>query len=103
MRDIQFRLSLIFTKEDMKRITIKEKNGETKIMADVHGMSVKNAKRFINNIINVVRTAVEIIVIHGFNHGTAIKDMIASGIDNSRVSVISPDYKNQGITHIIAA
>ena len=103
MKTINFKLSLIFTNDDMKRIHVKENKGETKIIADVHGMSVRSAKRFINNILNVVRMNIQLIVIHGYNHGTAIRDMINNHFENEHVVSKYIDKDNKGVTHSIAA
>ena len=102
-KTIEFKLSLILTKEDMNRLRIKEKDEETEITADVHGMSVKRAKRFINNILNIVRTKVQLIIIHGYNHGTAIKDMLADQFVNEHIVEKYLDSENQGVTNIVAA
>lgn len=103
MNNTTSRLSLILTKDEMNRLNIKEEKGETKIIADVHGMSVNKAKKFINNIINVVRTKLELIVVHGYNHGTAIKDMLANVYTNSHITDKYQDEYNKGVTHILAA
>lgn len=72
------RLRMVFTNEEISRLTISEINEcRIRIVADVHGMKCSQARRFINNIINTVRVAFQLIIIHGCNHGTAIKDMLA--------------------------
>lgn len=98
---MKLRLAMIFTQEDMKRIQFKEKKDGTKIFADVHGMKCREAQKFIKNIINVIRNTFELIVIHGYNHGTAIRDMIRESFTNSHVTDIIPDAYNQGVTHLI--
>ena len=72
------RLGMIFTQTDINRITIKETDSKLQVTVDVHGMKCCEAKKFINNIINAVRTAFKLVIIHGYNHGTAIKDMLKS-------------------------
>ena len=68
------RLKMILTQEEINRLKITESNSEhIKIIADVHGMKCYEARRFINNIINIVRIAFQLVIIHGYNHGTAIK------------------------------
>ena len=103
MRNIEFRLSLILTKEDMKRLKIKERDGVKEITIDLHRMSCSQAKRFINNIINLVRESCRLILIHGYNHGTALKDMIRSDIENSHIEAIMADAHNLGRTDILLA
>lgn len=66
------RLRMVLTNEELNRITVKEKApGKIRITADVHGMKCYEARRFINNIINIVRTAFQLVIIHGYNHGNA--------------------------------
>lgn len=98
---IQLKLSTIFTSDEMARLSINEvSDSELRIIADVHGMKCKSAKRFINNIINVVRRCFVLVVIHGFNHGTAIKDMLADGFANSHIQGKYQDISNLGVTYL---
>lgn len=104
MNEIKSRFSLILTKEEMDRLSFKMmKDGGIEVVANVHGLKVYQAKRFINNIINIAKTSIKMDVIHGYNHGTAIKDMIKNNIGNSKVYDIIQDQKNLGVTHIFAA
>ena len=52
------KLSFILSKNDMDRISLIFKD-EMRIIVDVHGMKCIQAKKFINNIINVVRIVFE--------------------------------------------
>ena len=99
-KKITDRLSFVLTEADMRRLQIEE--GEMiRITADVHGMKVVQARKFINNIINLIRTAFEMVVIHGYNHGIAIKNMLANQFRNEHISLKYQDENNQGITHIV--
>ena len=101
MENIKLRLSMILTKEEMSRLSFRDKKEEKKIIADLHGMKCKQARRFLGNILNLIRDTIELIIVHGFNHGTAIKDMILKDFYNEHICFISPDTNNQGITHIV--
>ena len=95
------RLGMIFSQDDINRITVKdevEKN--LQVIVDVHGMKCSQAKRFINNIINAIRSAFKLVIIHGYNHGTAIKDMLAEGFRNAHIVEQFQDPYNKGITHM---
>ena len=100
-QNILTRLSFILTSNDLKRIRIEEKKNNTKVLADVHGMKVQEAKRFINNIINVIRTKIELVIIHGYHHGDAIKDMLATRFSNYHIKDQYQDVRNMGVTHMI--
>ncbi|SCW39598.1 hypothetical protein SAMN02910400_00612 [Lachnospiraceae bacterium C10] len=73
-------LGMIFTQEELSRIQIFS-SAAIKIIVDVHGLCCKQARRFLNNIINCVRLSYELIVVHGYSHGTAIKKMMAEPCD----------------------
>lgn len=98
------RLRMVLTNDELNRITVKEKaTGKIRITADVHGMKCYEARRFINNIINIVRTAFQLVIIHGYNHGTAIKEMLAHNFSNDHICEQFPDPRNQGVTHMLIA
>ena len=101
---IRTRLKMVLTQSEMNRIKISEsRSGKIRITADVHGMKCYEARRFINNIINIVRTAFQLVIIHGYNHGTAIKEMLAQNFTNSHIYEQFPDPCNQGVTHMLIA
>lgn len=102
---IKERLSMIFTWDELCRVQIREAENDSvaMIIADVHGMKCFEAKRFINNIINAVRITFQLIVIHGYNHGTAIKDMLAYNFKNEHVCSQWQDQYNRGITRMYVA
>ena len=101
---VNSRLKMIFTQEEINRLKITEiDENKIRIIADVHGMKCSQARRFINNIINAVRVAFQLIVIHGYNHGTAIKDMLAENFSNSHIVEQHADFQNQGVTHMYIA
>ena len=98
------RLRTVLTNNEIDRISVQENPlGKVRITADVHGMKCYEARRFINNIINIVRIAFQLIIIHGYNHGTAIKEMLAQNFTNSHIYEKFPDSRNQGITHMLIA
>lgn len=101
---IRTRLKMVLTQSEMNRIKISEsRSGKIRITADVHGMKCYEARRFINNIINIVRIAFRLVIIHGYNHGTAIKEMLAQNFSNDHIYEQFPDPRNQGVTHMLIA
>lgn len=101
---INSRLRMVFTNEEIGRLTINEiDENNIRIVADVHGMKCSQARRFINNIINTVRVASQLIIIHGYNHGTAIKDMLAQDFNNTHITEKHQNLYNQGVTHMFIA
>lgn len=98
------RLGMIFSQTDIDRITVKDIDSKNlQVTVDVHGMKCCEAKKFINNIINAARTAFKLVIIHGYNHGTAIKDMLAENFSNSHIVNQYQDPYNKGVTHMVLA
>lgn len=98
------RLQMIFTQEEIDRLSIKEHTRkETQIIADVHGIKFYQAKHFINNIFNTMHSAFKLVIIHGYNHETAIKDMLSVNFINSHITDQYVDPYNQGVTHMLIA
>ena len=75
-------------------------NGIPNIRLDVHGLKVREAKVFILNVVNVIRGRMVLEVIHGFNHGTAIRDMLAGENFSGRLTERYCPGKNPGMTNM---
>lgn len=99
MKDIYQLFQMILSTDDLARIKVTmRKNNIPKIVADTHGLSCKQAKVFIKNLICVCRDAFILVIIHGYNRGTAIKELIRENFDLPRVkNMHSPEY-NPGET-----
>lgn len=95
------RLQEIMTQDDMQRINIGVNDPGFLIQVDLHGLTCAEAKRFLNNIICLVNPGFRFDVIHGYNHGTALKNMLMEDFNNKRVIKKNPDHKNPGLTHIL--
>lgn len=101
---ISEKIQLIFRSEEVERIRISEReSGVISLVVDVHGMKCCQAKRFINNLINLARCECLLTVIHGYNHGDAILNMIRSDLENRHITDKYPDQYNKGITYLSVA
>ncbi len=101
---IVLRMRMIFTEEQMERIHVEEtESGELQITVDVHSLSCKQVRKFISNIICIVRKTFELIVIHGYLHGIAIKEMLVQHYENDHISEKYGDPYNYGVTHMFIA
>ncbi len=98
---IIFRLKFVFSDSEMKRITINDSKEVVTVTVDVHGLKCFQAKRFINNIINLIQVMFKLVVIHGYNHGTAIKDMLSNDFSNEHVMFQTVDPNNKGVTYML--
>ena len=98
------RLHMILSHDDFNRITKKWVDIDAiHLVVDVHGMNCYQARRLIKNIINMANCTFQLEVIHGYSHGTAIKDMLAQNFKNSHVREQYQDYYNKGLTHMLIA
>lgn len=103
MNELKFRVEFILPVNERNRVTYqKNTNGQTEIVLDLHGLSCREARHMIINLLNILRQKVHIILIHGYNHGTAIKEMLPT-IRNEHIASIQPDSYNAGRTHLLTA
>ncbi len=93
------RIKMIFSKEDVERIReyILE-NKEHVIEVDVHGLKARDAKTFLHNLITIDREGYDICVVHGYNHGTAIKEIIYNKFLSDRLVGRITFAHNPGMT-----
>ena len=94
------RAEMVLTKEEIERLTVKVAHNTEKITLDLHGLTVKQAHRLIKNIIALDRKSFCIDLVHGYSHGTAIKDMITDFCNPRVLGKSRPDY-NPGITKML--
>lgn len=99
---IKSKLQLILKPNELERIAIKEQAGKkSRITVDVHGMKCHEASRLINNIILIIHKTFKLTIIHGYKHGSAIKEMLAHNFDNCYIRKRYQDAQNQGVTHFL--
>lgn len=64
---------------------------------DIHGMYVEDALDKLRHCINNAPKNVEkIIIIHGYNNGTALKDAVRYRLHNPRILEITNNFGNEG-------
>ncbi len=103
MNDLKYRVEFALPIGEKYRATVKiDENGMYVVTLDVHGLKCTQAKKIINNLLNAVRQKIRLIVIHGFNHGTAIKEMLPT-LQNNHIVNLQLDELNPGKTFITAA
>ncbi len=92
-------IQMIFTKEEINRIKEKIKaNGEREVSVDLHHLTVKEAQKFMKNLIALDREGCTMRVIHGYNHGTAIKTMIQNNLQSQKIAEKHSCAHNPGQT-----
>ena len=92
-------LGMLLTKEELNRIKIKG----NQITVDLHHLKVKEAKRLLNNIVAINRSSFTMECIHGYNHGTALKEMIQGDFNNKRILSKKSLQHNLGLTELTVA
>ncbi len=92
-------MKIVFTEDDMRRI----REYEGKIVVDLHGKKRREAIVFVNNIINLVHHPFEMDLIHGYNHGTVLKEMVLEEQINRRIVNRRCSNDNLGVTHLNVA
>ncbi len=77
------------------------KNMQEIIEVDLHNLKIDEAKNYLDKIINTApKHTKEIIVIHGYNRGHALADMIRNKYHHKRIERKFLSI-NQGITSLI--
>lgn len=90
--------TVIFSEEELSRIRERTDNGQITLTVNLHGMSTKNARRFLKNLIALNAGTFNINVIHGFNHGCSIKEMLRNSFISSRIIGVDDVLYNEGMT-----
>ena len=99
---IKEKLEWLLPEESQKRVTMKG-NDYLIVYADIHKMGCREAGNFVSNLIALIRKNFTLRIVHGFNGGTALKEMFQNRYENNRIlDVESPD-NNPGITDFIVA
>ena len=98
-KGMRWRLGLIFTEDEISRIRMHAGDFPS-VTVDVHGMGCLEAKAFLKNVIALFRNAFKLVVIHGYNNGTAIRDMVRREKLSSKVTAVHSWYWNDGVTEM---
>ncbi len=94
------KIMFLFSKEDVLRISEKMIKGRKIIFVDMHGMKAKVAKKFLNNLISLNTEGYDMCIIHGYNHGTAIKEIVYNELSNDRIKEKKVYENNLGRTYL---
>ena len=68
---------------------------------DIHGKYVEDALAEVREFVRrSPKEAEKIVVIHGYNRGTALRDALRTRLRSPRIRLIEPSFFNQGETYI---
>lgn len=90
------RLEMILKTEQMARINF----GETEMTIDLHEMHQAECRWLVRTVIASSRTGFTLNLIHGYNRGTKLKEMLQKQTISKRVQRMYCDPWNPGLTHI---
>lgn len=93
------KMKLILPGRDIERLEF----DKDVLTVNVHGLSLNSMIRLLKNISCICRDSFTMRVIHGFNHGTKLKDAVRTDGMFSRSYKIVPDKTNPGVTMIVFA
>lgn len=99
MSDQIKKFEFVFSKDDLQRFNVVD--GELYI--DVHGMTCPVAQRFLKNTLALLKGAMNIYVIHGYNHGCAIKEMLRNTPLSYRQYQVQHVDWNPGMSRLVIA
>jgi len=73
---------------------------DNSIRIDVHGMYVEDAMELLRErVAKAPHNTEKIVVVHGYNHGTALKDAVRR-LRSPRIVEVAPSFVNEGETVI---
>lgn len=96
------RIHFVVYGENEKRLQVSQQD-TLAITLDLHQLSKKDASRLICNVINIVDQPCKIDLIHGYHHGTVIKDYIQNDLHNRKIVQKKTFQKNPGHTMLLCS
>lgn len=93
-------LHILYTNDALQRLKYIDDTDRIVLQVDVHGMTCKQARQYINNIINLSDCPMRLAIIHGYKHGTAISELVRNSLENRRIMKRIMHKNNRGITYL---
>ena len=78
-----------------------DNNGRLIVEVNLHRMTKREAGYVINNVIAMYGFEFILELIHGYNNGTVLKNMIQYEINNKRISYKYNCVYNKGVTYLL--
>ncbi len=92
------KIKLVLSETDVERMDF---TVEDVVTVNVHGLSRNGMVRLLRNISCICRQSFTMRIIHGFNHGTVLKDTVRTEGVFMRTYKIVPDQTNPGVTMLV--
>ena len=94
------RIKLVLSETDVERMDF---TVDDVVTVNVHGLTRNGMVRLLRNISCICRQSFTMRIIHGFNHGTVLKDTVRTEGVFMRTYKIVPDQTNPGVTMLVFA
>ena len=92
------KLGFIMTGDEINRIKVSENESGVSVLVDLHELRKPQAMRFLKNILNLITGPFRLSVIHGYNHGTVLKNYVNNELQNKRIRERHVLPNNLGVT-----
>lgn len=100
VEQIKRNIGIILTSENYNRVSVVQEFCEIVLTIDLHGLTKAQAHKMIKNVILVTRGEYTINLIHGYNRGTVLKNMIMEELLSNRVISKNCPVWNPGQTYL---
>lgn len=98
---MRYRVSFILYGENLRRVFIyRDDEGKMIVRVDLHHMTQRQVEKVIHDIILMNQESFILDLIHGYNHGTALKNMILNLVSNKRIEKKWVNPWNMGETFL---
>lgn len=92
---------MLHRKLDLKELSNTTNIKHSLIEVDIHGYSAVEAKRLLERVlVNCTKDVKELRVVHGFNDGTTLRNMVFNDLKSKKIRNKSQDFFNKGTTII---
>jgi len=98
--ELMTKMGFVFGMKEQNRYHIEsDEDGTPIVVIDYHELKVSEGRKYLNNVIAILRNGCRLEIIHGFNRGTDMKAMVWNCQNDRIIKRYSPTY-NPGITFI---
>ncbi len=103
MCKVRDEIEFVVNKDNIDRIIVYENKRSIRVVVDLHRLKKWETRILLTNIINIVSEPIELVVIHGFNHGTVLRDYVREELRNKKIQRWSTCGNNAGRTKLYIA
>lgn len=99
VKDAKSRIDFVAYNFDRSRINVTFDNNDVLVVSiDLHYLRIEESRKLLHNIIAVTRGQFVLKVVHGYNHGTALREMVQRDDFSTRIKSRKLLEYNEGIS-----